>query len=578
MMSHSHLIAASALTRFRILVAGLLYVASFSAVYSFTNHRPNVRGDGSSSVKSRQGLELWMGGFNPFTSRSKNTKVRWFDNELTTFYTYVENQPLLTHQQELQYGKALSMWGRVVNQKKSLYEQKQEQKLCQLASSIQYSQSRQVEPDGVIQEPFGHLSGAISSNGIPTTTTHAAEVAAASVTALADPAVTALPDVTDQFEAAIADGKMLLTNGEMPISERRVIPRELFSLHKARGPLGGEMRVQVADQGTEKTLGDAVVNRGAEAANHFVSARDVPVHEEEEEEDGDEVVDELFISEEEVAESMGCSTKTLEKIRRCAEISRIRLVNSNLKLVLAVVSRYRTSAIPNAELIAEGTRGLARAVDRYDYSKGFRFATYATWYVHQAISDYVRWRKHPAKMPSRYLLLQRKVKEFTMAFKQENKRYPGVTEISEKLGQSEFDVMKVMTMNAYPILLTTPMQASRGVQSRNSDTKNEKTIEETIASKYKSPAMRSESEGLRQNMERLMRTNLNDVERDVLRLRLGLDDGRSKAVKEVGKRFKISWKEVRTVEQQALTKLLGSEQIKGFVENFDDILPTYSSV
>jgi DNA-directed RNA polymerase sigma subunit (sigma70/sigma32) len=75
-----------------------------------------------------------------------------------------------------------------------------------------------------------------------------------------------------------------------------------------------------------------------------------------------------------------------------------------------------------------------------------------------------------------------------------------------------------------------------------------------------------------------MRTNLNDVERDVLRLRLGLDDGRSKAVKEVGKRFKISWKEVRTVEQQALTKLLGSEQIKGFVENFDDILPTYSSV
>ena len=137
------------------------------------------------------------------------------------------------------------------------------------------------------------------------------------------------------------------------------------------------MRVQVADQGTEKTLGDAVVNRGAEAANHFVSARDVPVHEEEE--DGDEVVDELFISEEEVAESMGCSTKTLEKIRRCAEISRIRLVNSNLKLVLAVVSRYRTSAIPNAELIAEGTRGLARAVDRYDYSKGFRFATYATY-------------------------------------------------------------------------------------------------------------------------------------------------------------------------------------------------------
>ena len=569
MMSHSRLIAASA---FRILVAGLLYAASFNAVYSFSNHRPNVPVDGRSSLKSRQGLELWMGGFNPFTSRTRNTNVRWFDNELTTFYTYVENQPLLTHEQELQYGKALNMWARVVNQKKSLHEQKQERKICQLASSIQYSQSHQVEP-------FGYSSDAVTSDGLVSPTTNA-ELAAASVTALAEPTVTAIPDVTDQFEAAIADGKMLLNNDELPISERRVIHRELFTMHTGRGPLGGEMRVQVADQGAEKTFGGTVMKRGAEGSNRFLSARDVPVHVEEvsAEEDRDETADECFITEEEVAESMGCSTKTLDKIQRCAEISRIRLVNSNLKLVLAVVSRYRTSAIPNAELIAEGTRGLARAVDRYDYSKGFRFATYATWYVHQAISDYVRWRKHPAKMPSRYLLLQRKVKEFTAAFKEENKRYPGVTEISEKLGHSEFDVMKVMTMNAYPILLTTPMQASRGVQSRHSDTKNEKTIEETIASKYKSPAMRSESEGLRQNMEKLMRTNLNDVERDVLRLRLGLDDGRSKAIKEVGKRFKISWKQVRTVEQQALTKLLGSEQIKAFVENFDDSTPTYSSV
>jgi RNA polymerase primary sigma factor len=82
-------------------------------------------------------------------------------------------------------------------------------------------------------------------------------------------------------------------------------------------------------------------------------------------------------------------------MRHYSEVARNRLVNSNLKLVLAVVSRYRTSAIPNVELIAEGTRGLSKAALRYDYTKGFRFATYATWYVHQAIAEYVRWQKHP---------------------------------------------------------------------------------------------------------------------------------------------------------------------------------------
>ena len=68
-----------------------------------------------------------------------------------------------------------------------------------------------------------------------------------------------------------------------------------------------------------------------------------------------------------------------------------------------------------------------------------------------------------------------------------------------------------------------------------------------------------------------MNTNLNDVERDVLRLRLGLDDGRVKAVKEVGKRFKISWKQVRSVEKEALSKLLGSEQIQEFVESYNSV-------
>ena len=344
--------------------------------------------------------------FNPFSQRSKNIKVRWFEADLDAFYAFVENQPLLTADQELQYGKAMRMW-------------------------IQVEQMR------------NHMS---STN----------------------------------FNS---------TGSAVPISD------------------------------------------------------------------------------EELAAVIGCSPTVLGNMSRYADVSKTRLINSNLKLVLAVVSRYRTAAIPNAELIAEGTRGLSKAVLRYDYSKGFRFATYATWYVHQAIADYVRWRKHPAKMPSRYLLLQRKVKDFSVEFKATNGRQPTILEMSTSLSQKQYDIIKVLTMQTYPTLLGT---AAKSTKTRI-DSNKERTLGELIPSLHKAPLAQTDSKDLRRDMEQMMNTNLNDVERDVLRLRLGLDDGRVKAVKEVGKRFKISWKQVRSVEKEALSKLLGSEQIQEFVESYNSV-------
>lgn len=341
--------------------------------------------------------------FNPFTARNKNSKVKWFETDLETFYDYVETQKLLTAEQELQYGKAMRMW-------------------YQIEQMRDYLQS-QHKPDYQVQ------------------------------------------------------------NNEL-------------------------------------------------------------------------------------AEAMGCSIATLEKTSRYAEISKNQLVSCNLKLVLAVVSRYRSSAIPNAELIAEGTRGLARAALRYDYSKGFRFATYATWYVHQAIADYVRWRKHPAKMPSRYLMLFKKVKLFSAQYKLERSRLPTISEIAVGLKQPQFDIIKVLSMQQYPTLLGTP------VKSKYSTTKyegKERTLEDMLPSAFKAPLAHAGSRDLRRDMEKMMQVNLNDVERDILRLRLGLDDGRAKPIKEVGKRFHISWKQVRSVEKLALAKLMRSPEIKDFVQNYHDL-------
>jgi len=335
-------------------------------------------------------------GFNPFLNRQRNTKVKWFETDLEAFYNFVEEQPLLTAEQELKYGKAIRTW-------------------------------IQIE--------------------------------------------------------AIRD----------------------------RLSVGSNVRV----------------------------------------------------SNEDMANQVGCSPKTIEKLQLLAEFSKSKLVNCNLKLVLAIVSRYRTSAIPNAELISEGTRGLSKAVLRYDHSKGFRFATYATWYVHQAVADYVRWRKHPAKMPSKYLLLWRKVKQFTTEFKAKTKKSPSVADLSAALGESPFDIVKILSMQTYPTLLHTPI--------KNSDSKGDgriRTMEDMLPSASNRPPLAlSNSKDLRRDMEKMLFVNLNDVERDVLRLRLGLDDGRVKAVKEVGKRFKISWKQVRNVEKEALIKLSKSQEIGEFVKN-----------
>ena len=347
-------------------------------------------------------MAVGMHAFNPFSNRNKNTKVKWFNQDLEPFYAFVETQPLLTAEQELHYGKALKMWIHVEKKREELH-------------------------------------------------------------------------------------------GILELSE------------------------------------DAKVSNA------------------------------------ELALSVGCSELTLEKMRRYAEVSKTKLVDCNLKLVLAVVSRYRSSQIPNAELIAEGIRGLARGSLRYDYSKGFRFATYATWYVHQAVADYVRWRKHPAKMPSRYLLLQRKVKQFSMDYNEENGRLPTVSEISEALGNSHFDVVKVLSMQQYPLLMHSPMSGRNSIMKDGRD----RSFEEMLPSKSMTAEASSQQKDLRSDMEKMMLFNLNDVERDVLRLRLGLDDGRVKPVKEVGKRFKISWKQVRNVEKEAISKLKSSAEIGAFVQSYN---------
>ena len=270
------------------------------------------------------------------------------------------------------------------------------------------------------------------------------------------------------------------------------------------------------------------------------------------------------LSDAELAVAIGCSEEVLSKMCQCAELAQSRLLNCNLKLVLAVVSRYRSSNIPNSELIAEGTRGLSRAVLRYDYSKGFRFATYATWYVHQAVADYVKWRKNPAKMPSRYSLLYRRIKTFSTEFRGNYTRMPTIDEIAVGLNHPHYDVVKSLSMQVYPIQMNSPLR-----NQHPHGTQRQRTFEEILPSHLNLPQSLSNSVDIKREMEHVMTHELNDVERDVMRLRLGLDDGREKPIKEIGRRFHVSWKHIRAVEKEAINKLQASELAESFANSYN---------
>jgi RNA polymerase primary sigma factor len=263
----------------------------------------------------------------------------------------------------------------------------------------------------------------------------------------------------------------------------------------------------------------------------------------------------------------GINATTLCTLARDADAALKRLVDCNMKLVLGVVSRYRSADIPNSELIAEGSRGLARAAERYDFQKGFRFATYATWYVHQAIASYIKARQHLAKMPTVYAQMRRRIKVITDDYHNETGNSPCVKYLSRTLRRSPFDVIKVLSMNKYPTLLSSAQSNDRW-SGKHKNENRERTREESLQSHSQQPNVRTAERNSEQCMRDLLHLCLTAEERGILQSRLGISDGRIKPFKEVGNEFDISWRQVRSVEKTALCTLKESADVSAFAESY----------
>jgi RNA polymerase primary sigma factor len=233
-----------------------------------------------------------------------------------------------------------------------------------------------------------------------------------------------------------------------------------------------------------------------------------------------------------------------ERIKEIGEAARDRLIRANTRLVISIAKRYRGYGLQFLDLIQEGNLGLMKAIEKYDYRRGNRFSTYATWWIRQAVSRALANHGRTIRIPAHLGGRIRKLYQIGQELEQELGRQPSAEEIAEKMGMPAERVRWMLRTSRQPIQLERPV-------GNESDAELGDFIEDV---EQPMPADTAAQNMLTEELGDIL-DQLTPREARILRLRYGLQDGESRTLKEVGEMFGLSRERIRQLEKEALRKL-----------------------
>ncbi len=257
-------------------------------------------------------------------------------------------------------------------------------------------------------------------------------------------------------------------------------------------------------------------------------------------------------------DDLGLRLKRIRRVFNEYEDAKRRLSGGNLRLVVSIAKKYRNRGLSFLDIIQEGNTGLMRAVDKYEYRRGYKFSTYATWWIRQAITRAIADHARTIRIPVHMIETMSRLRNISKHLLQELGREPTIEEIARKAKMPVSEARRVLKISRHPISLDRPVGESE-------DSYFGDFIEDDGA---ESPVQSAGNEMLKDRIEEVLKT-LTYREREILKLRYGIGDGYTYTLEEVGKIFKVTRERVRQVEAKAIRKLqhpVRARKLQGFLD------------